>query len=110
MRAVRIGKLDKRIEIGDVEEVRQENGRYEEEFVSYHKCWARVHPLSGSEKFAAQQIESELTHRVEIRYFPGIRPQQVIKYGSRTFEIEAVIDLDEQHREMHLDCVEVGDG
>ncbi|WP_193063466.1 phage head closure protein [Oceanobacillus oncorhynchi] len=107
MQPIRIGKLDKRIEIGDVEEIRQPNGRYIEEFVPYHKCWARVHPLSGNEKFAAQQIQSELTHRVEIRYYPGIVPQQKVKYNNRIFDIESVIDIDEQHREMHLNCLEV---
>lgn len=107
MRAIRIGKLDKRIEIGNVEEVRQDNGRYVESFVPFHKCWARVHPLSGTERFDAQQIQSELSHRVEIRYYPGIMPQMKIKYGDRQFNIESVIDLEEQHREMYLNCSEV---
>lgn len=73
---------------------------------------AGVEPISGREYFAAQTVQSEVSHRVTIRYLAGITPKDRIVWTdtatdvARYFDIRAVIDRDERHREMHLMCVE----
>jgi SPP1 family predicted phage head-tail adaptor len=68
--------------------------------------WANVVPLTGVERIAAMQAAAALTHRVEIRYRPGITAKHRGVYAGRVFEIRAVIDVDEAHDEMHLLCEE----
>lgn len=49
--------------------------------------WAAVEPLSVRDTLAAQQINSEITHRVTIRYsaatFAALGPECRVKLGSR---------------------------
>lgn len=73
---------------------------------------AGVEPISGREYFAAQQVQSEVTHRVTIRYLAGVTPKDRIVWTdpatgvARYFDIRSVLDKDERHRELALMCVE----
>jgi SPP1 family predicted phage head-tail adaptor len=69
--------------------------------------WAAIEPLTGNELFQAGQFNPSLSHRVRIRYYPGIRPSWKVKYGTRTFDIKSVADVDERHREVVLMCEEL---
>ncbi len=68
--------------------------------------WAAVEPLRGREYFAAAQVQAEVTTRIRIRYRKGIRPDMRVRYGERTYNINAVIDPEECHRELQLMCRE----
>lgn len=68
--------------------------------------WAAVNPLSGRDLFAAQQLQSEVTHRVKIRYRAGVNSAMRVRFGTRIFEIDSVIDPEERHEELHLMCTE----
>src|SRR5690625_2095255 len=107
MRAIKAGKLKQRITIQKEERVRQPSRSYETEWVPFLDSWARIVPLSGTERYTAQQVQSELSHRVEMRYREGIKPQMRVRYGERSFDTEAVLNLEEADRELHLMCSEV---
>lgn len=68
---------------------------------------AAVEPIRGREYFAAQQVHAEVSHRIRMRYRAGITPRMQVTLGSRTFQIETVINVQEQDRELHLMVVEV---
>lgn len=69
---------------------------------------ASVEPGSGREFFAAQQVNSELTHLVKMRYRVGIKSEMRIKFGNRYFDIkESPKDVKEANRELHLMCREL---
>ena len=68
----------------------------------YATVWAAVEPLRGNEFFTAQQVNAEVTGRVVIRYLSGITPEVRVLFGTRTFEILSVIDVDERHEELQL--------
>ncbi|OPX87736.1 MAG: Phage head-tail joining protein [Pelotomaculum sp. PtaB.Bin104] len=69
--------------------------------------WAAVEPLRGREYLEVKNTNTELSARIRIRYRRGINPSMRVKYGSRIFNIESVIDFEERHREIHLMCSEV---
>lgn len=69
--------------------------------------WASIEPISGREYWAGQQVQSEITHRIRIRYRPGIKPAMRVLYQNRLFEIESVIDYQERHEFLQLMCKEV---
>jgi SPP1 family predicted phage head-tail adaptor len=68
--------------------------------------WAEVKGLQGRELNAAQQIVAQVTHSIRIRYVSGVKGNMLVQFGSRIFNIEAVVNHDEQPRELHLLCIE----
>lgn len=70
------------------------------------RVWASVEPISGREYWASAQVQSEVTHRIRIRYRPGIKPTMRVLYQGREFEIESVIDYQARHEFLQLMCKE----
>lgn len=70
--------------------------------------WADVRPLSGREYFSAQQVQSEVTTQIWIRYRQGIDPTMRIKFGKRLFAIVSVINAQERNITLQLLCKEGG--
>ncbi len=68
--------------------------------------WGKVEPLTGGERLRAMQIEDRLSHRIVIRYRPGITPAMRIVFGSRVFNIRAAINHEERGRFLELLCEE----
>lgn len=68
--------------------------------------WAAIEPASAREFVTAQQMAAEVNTLIRIRYFPGITPKMRVLYGTRWFDIQGIIDVDERHRHLHLVCVE----
>lgn len=71
--------------------------------------YASIEPLSGREYFAAQQAQSDVTHRVVLRYIPGVTAKHRIVFGDRVFDIAAPPrNVGERGIELELQCVEHG--
>jgi len=71
--------------------------------------WASISQLSGRELAAAQQIQSEVTHRIQVRYGSEINTltsDDRILFGSRVFDIEAVNNIEEQGFVFEVMCKE----
>ena len=72
---------------------------------------AAVEPLSGRERFAAQQVQAEVTHRVRLRHPSGVTPEMrvvLVDHGQadRNFNILAALNPEERSRELELLCAE----
>ena len=75
------------------------------------KVRAAIMPYQGREYFQAQQVQSEATSRILIRYIADIDTSMRIVWGKRIFNIISIIDPYERHRELQLMCKEgVNDG
>lgn len=68
--------------------------------------WAEIETLTGRELYAAQRIAAEATHKVTLRYYPGIIPKQRVLFGTRIFDVNAVLNIEERNIELHLLCKE----
>lgn len=69
---------------------------------------AGIYPISGKEFFAAETVNSEVTHKIKMRYRPGITPDMRIKFGERIFELIAPpINFQEKNVELQLLCKEL---
>lgn len=101
------GKLRHRFRIEAATRTADEGGGGTSAWAEVATVWANVVPLTGAERIAAMQAEASLTHRVEIRYRPGLTTANRGFYGGRVFNVTAVIDVGERHDEMHLLCEEV---
>lgn len=67
---------------------------------------AVIEPLRGRELWFARSVNAETTHKVTLRYKPGVTPKMRVIYDSRTLEIESTINVDENNRILELMCKE----
>lgn len=103
---MKIGKLRHRIAIEQVVETQDSDGSVIEAWSSYAAVQASIEPISGREYFAAQSTQADVTHRIRLRYFPGVTPKMRVNYNSRIFDILSVININEHNRELQLMCRE----
>ncbi len=110
-----MGALDRYSSIGDMrrwitieQQAPTQNARGEEvpTWTTFATAWAAIIPLSGRELLAAQQIQASVTHRIVLRYLSGLDPSMRIVYNGRYFDIQQVININEQSRQMELQCIE----
>ncbi len=95
-----------RVTIQRLVEGQDEVGQPVQEWQDVATVWGAVEPLRGREYFAAAQTQAEVTTRIRVRYRRGIRPDMRALYDGRVFNITAVIDPEERHRELQLMCRE----
>lgn len=70
-------------------------------------AWARVEPQAGGEATTAGMTEARNTVLVTMRYHATVRPTWRIVLGSKTYEVNSIVNVDERNREMRLSCTEV---
>lgn len=71
--------------------------------------WASVEGVSASESLAAGQQEVSVTHRVRMRYLPGLTQNMRFSWRSRTLDIVSL--LEQENRTVHeVICTESRDG
>lgn len=71
--------------------------------------WAEISPLSVRDLLAAGQTQSEVTHRVRVRYaasIAAIDSSWRVLYGTRVFVISGVRNINEAGLEFELLCSE----
>ena len=103
---MRAGKLRHKLELQRNSPSRNAVGEEVADWRTIEVFWGAIIPLSGRELLNAQQGAAEMSHRIERRYVSGITATDRVKFGSRTFDINAVINVDERDRELHLMCME----
>lgn len=70
--------------------------------------YGAIWPLRGTEKITAQQLESEITCQVRIRYTSGVSPDDRIQVGDTTqyLDIVSIVNPEYRNRELILYCKE----
>jgi SPP1 family predicted phage head-tail adaptor len=78
-----------------------------EDWIDVYHIRAGIFPLSGSEFFKADQINAQITHRIQMRFLSGVTPDMRILYNNRVFQITSVIDFQERHIELQMYAKEI---
>jgi SPP1 family predicted phage head-tail adaptor len=81
-----------------------------ENWVDFFKTRVAILPISGKEVLSAEFMNSEITHRVHMRYVPNLDVDAYmrIKFGERVFQITSPpINFQERNIEWQLLCKEV---
>ena len=105
---MRAGLLRHRVTIQEKGTV--ERNSYGEEVITWAEVdtvWGSVEPLLGKEFLAAKREGAEVTTRIRIRYRSGITPTMRVVWGSHTYDIESVVEVEGRGRELQLMCREV---
>jgi SPP1 family predicted phage head-tail adaptor len=86
------------------------NGGFSESLGQFYKCRGAIWPVSSTETVKNKREGVEITHKIRIRYYPGILETMVIMTGQRgnerAFEIKSIINPDEANRFLDMVCIE----
>jgi SPP1 family predicted phage head-tail adaptor len=73
--------------------------------------WGNIQPLTGREYQQAQQMQSNVSHKITTELLPqNLGPatsRMRLKHGTRTFEVQSVVNVEERNRELEWMCTEV---
>lgn len=81
------GKLRHLITIEKYTETQDAVGGVSKTYETFTRAWASIQPMLGREHFTEQRVSSEQTHRINMRYIPGVESTMRIKYNGRVFEL-----------------------
>lgn len=103
--SIAAGRLRHRVEIQQQVSTVDSSGETSIEWETVDTVWAAVEPLSAREYIAAQQIGSQITTRITIRYRDDIVPSMRILHGSTIYNIQGVLaDADSGIEYLTLPC------
>ena len=68
--------------------------------------WASVEGVSSREALAAGQQDTTITHRVRLRYLPGLTQRDRFSWRSRTLNIVSLLEYDNRAEHVAI-CEEV---
>jgi len=112
---MKIGDLKKAISIQKQSNVSDGMGGYVTSWVdlvtgvdSPSLIFAAVWPVSAKEQIASEKEIGTITHKVKIRYRPGVTGNVRIKYGTRIFDVMGpAINIGSDNRFLELICREI---
>lgn len=102
------GKLRQRVIIEQAIVSQDEVGEETQTWVTVDEVWAAVEPLTGGERYTTQnaQLLAEADTLIRIRHRTGVTHKMRVTWESRTFGIQAVVNLKTRDRQIHLICKE----
>lgn len=104
---MRAGLLDQKVTIQQVtDSATTASAGGSKSWATFATVWARIEALRGAEFYQAQVVQTDLSHKVTIRYLAGVTAKMRIAYGSRTLEIVSVLDDTARRTFLTLMCVE----
>lgn len=103
------GRLTKRIEIWEYQERETELGNRKGELTKKAEVWADMHPVRGTEFLEYYRDANALQYKITIRYRPGITEKDVLVRGKRQFEINSIINVNEENVALEIYCTETKD-
>jgi SPP1 family predicted phage head-tail adaptor len=99
------GRLRDRVTIQRATESRNSIGEVVQTWGTYAERWASVEGLSSREVLLSGQQQTEITHRVRMRYVEGMTQQMRLFWRDRVLEITSLLEHNNR-TEHELLCVE----
>lgn len=88
-----IGNLDRRVTIQQRTDVQDTYGAPVPTWSDLAEVWAQVTPVRGVERMTAEQLTSDATTRIRIRYRAGITELLRVSYEGKVYQIHAVLEV-----------------
>jgi len=103
---MRAGELRHQIEIQRYTETTNDFGETLKQWTTIYTVKASVSPISAREFFASEKVNTEVTHKVFMRYVSGLTPADRILFNDRIFNIKSIINYKEKNISLQLLCTE----
>lgn len=104
---MRAGSLRHKIALQTSTNTKDAGGGVIQTWATISTVWGSVAPLSGRELANAQMRNSEITHKITIRYLSTINAKGRALFGTRIFQLYEVLNPEERNIEMHIGAKEV---
>ena len=101
-----IGNLRHQVEIQSPVNTTDTGGGAAKTWSTQNVVWASLKPVKGVETYRQGQVQETLSHELYIRYTADIGTNYRVKYGTRTFNIKHIRNIDERDRYLLLMCDE----
>jgi len=85
---MRSGLLRHRVQIQESTKAADAAGTLIETWVTVHETYADIRPVRAREYVREGQVQADITHTIQIRYFEGLSSRHRLKWGARIFGIE----------------------
>lgn len=75
------------------------------DYATIGTVWASIEPLRGEERFEAQQVTADVTHKIRVRYsstLAGLTPKHRARLGATTYDLLSINDINSGHRELEI--------
>ena len=82
-------------------------GGSSESWNAFADAWIALQPLSASDTFNADRLESRVRHQITLRRRSDLAAGQRIAVGARTFRLHAVLDQGPRAPYVTLQCEEL---
>ena len=105
---MRAGRLKHRVTIETPGGTASTFGEVAQTWSTVATVWAAVEPTSSRERVENEQTKTFTTHRVLMRYRDDVSTVERVTFGSRTLNIQSIINPNEQNATLELLCTEVG--
>jgi SPP1 family predicted phage head-tail adaptor len=86
------GRLRERVTIQQAAETRNAMGEVVQSWVTFAERWASVDGLSSREFLLQGQQQSEISHRVRLRYVPGMKATMRFLWRGRVLEMTSLLE------------------
>ena len=108
---MQIGLLRKRVTFQTRNTATDAYGAQVNTWVDLVTVYASIEPLSGGELYAAQSVQSEVSHNITVRYRPELAVPKIVAamrvvYGTRIFNLQASINTEERNRHLTIKASE----
>ena len=104
---MRAGSLDEWVEIQERVETVKPGGHESVAWRAVARVWASVEQLKAEEKVEAQTTRGFMTHRIRMRYYPGLTAKHRITHDGVEFNIDSVVQGFGRRRETQALAVQV---
>lgn len=99
------GRLRERVTVQSATETRNNLGESVQTWSTFAERWASVEGLSGREVLLSGQQQTEVTHRVRMRYVEGMTQRMRLFWRGRVLEITSLLEHNNR-TEHELLCTE----
>jgi SPP1 family predicted phage head-tail adaptor len=86
------GKLRERVTVQQASAARNSLGEAVLSWSDFAEVWASVEGVSARESLTAGQQETTISHRVRLRYLPGLTANMRFSWRSRTLDIVSLLE------------------
>lgn len=105
VRMLDAGRFNRQLSGENPVETADGSGGFYKTYQATDAVWAHVCPVSADAKLRANTQETDITHKVILRFRSGVGPTSRFVTGTRRFHVDTVRDPDETGR--YLECLVV---
>lgn len=102
----KIGDLRHRITIETLTNASDGQGGQLRTWSTHKELWASVEAASAKERYFSEQTQHTVTHKVWVRFTPGVLAKMRVNFKGAILQIHGVRDPDGRKFWLELDCEE----